>query len=57
MFGITGNERVGASAKDKKVLGVWEGGFDLDIILKGKLRAWKEKDIKVIDSDNSWIYI
>ena len=51
MLGITGKERVGASAKDKNVFGVWDKEFFcLEIILNGKLRAWEEKDIK--DKDN-----
>ena len=46
-FGITGKERVGDSPKDKNVFGVVDNNdFDLDIILKGKLRDCKENDIK-----------
>ena len=43
VFGITGKESAWDSAKERNVLGVLEGG-DLDIILKGKERDWKEKE-------------
>jgi len=37
---MTGSERVGASAKDKNVFGVFfDDRFDFFIILKGKLSA------------------